>query len=40
MWKALVKDMYKFEMNGAAIISTVTLLIYGLVSLIKDIIGT
>ncbi|WP_369436368.1 hypothetical protein [Lysinibacillus fusiformis] len=37
MWKLLVKDMYKFEMNGAALISTGTLLVYGLISLIKNV---
>lgn len=40
MWKILVKNMYKFEMNGAAIFSCLVLLIYGLVSLIKDVIAS
>lgn len=40
MWRVLVKDMYKIEMNGMAIISAGTLLIYGFVSLIKDVISS
>lgn len=38
MKNKLYKKMYSIEMNGVAIIATVTLILYGLLNLLKDIV--